>query len=650
MSLAVLLAAALAVVAYLLTTPKVQQLVLERATQALSDKFGTAVKVKHAEVSLTGVSLYGIAMNDHQDTTLLAVDTLRADIDMWRLLKEQDAHITEVSVRGLDLNAYKLYPDTVANYQFALDSLKSKRKTEAERPKQDDGWLKARLKRLLKERIHVDFNLDEVQLTRTHLHYRLDNGKPKKNVGKPHRGEFDAGHLDLECMLKATARVSIKQKTGEGTLLLTGVDEREAGIHVDTLTCRFHAKKGGVQLDDMLLRLHRTYLKIPHATLSGLGGDFHFTTSTIKGQCWLPEIARPFAPVLKKFTLPLNLSVRLEGSFPKKDSTQVIVRDTMLFRDINISSPDKRLVLKAQGGMYDVRRKHDMHLAFRIKSLTARRGVKEQIIKYFNGKPKMLAQLKKTGDLYFTGRLSLPYKQEHIAGTARFSAGTMTLDVTIDNTPRRIYGTATTKGLDLSKVFKAEELGPVAGTACFSFDYSSKRKARQLGLRPTKLPKGKVWVELDQASYHVTQSLGVLGKMGATLHADGVTATITSDGFRCEGDVLLPKDLYDVTCHLWYDTSEDKPKLHFKPKLTLHKGAVKEMVKMAGNAIAKGATVAAKATAKGAVVAAQATAKGATVAAKATGNAVSKAAKAVFGIFKKKKKTVEEEPAEVPQE
>ena len=97
---------------------------------------------------------------------------------------------------------------------------------------------------------------------------------------------------------------------------------------------KFHFDAGimkeRVHLQHIMLQQETTVLKFDSANVvlpsKKLGRKFSFETSRIKGQTQLRDISRPFAPVLKNFTMPLELDVLFSGT-----------DTTLFFRDIHVS-------------------------------------------------------------------------------------------------------------------------------------------------------------------------------------------------------------------------------------------------------------------------------------------------------------------------
>ena len=74
-----------------------------------------------------------------------------------------------------------------------------------------------------------------------------------------------------------------------------------------------------------------------------------YSTSQIRGRVLLKDIARPFAPVLSRFSIPLTLQTRMSGN-----------DNAMYFRDVFVGTTDKRLSIRATGRIANLKDKYKL--------------------------------------------------------------------------------------------------------------------------------------------------------------------------------------------------------------------------------------------------------------------------------------------------
>ena len=344
--------------------------------------------------------LYGLCVDDRQQRHMLQLEFLQADVDVWALLSDKvrisKASIEGVEARLFKAPKDSLTPDTVANFQFVLDAFKSQKKAKKKAPA--DSTHKKKLDfdidKVKIERIGVVFNNDSMSLGKlklvqtrdghykgeveglrrrwerknkkgqlvTHellvtqmeyneengerllnvnrVNYKTNNHSPRKNANKPKRGFFDVGHFNIWADLKLAVD-RIENGTVHGWLRECTAQDTITGIDIRKLQCEVTANKESMRLEDFLiqqgegtvLRFVRGDMHFPNKKT---GAKLTFFTSTIDGTAILKDISRPFAPVLRNFTLPLNLRVRMEGD-----------AEGLRFRDVVVTRPNGLVNIKA---------------------------------------------------------------------------------------------------------------------------------------------------------------------------------------------------------------------------------------------------------------------------------------------------------------
>src|SRR5574344_384100 len=112
----------LMLVLYLVMVNSLQQWLCDKGAEMLSKEFGTTVRIDSVSISVPGreVVLYGFAMEDRRNVTMIAVDTLGAKVELLPLLHSRLV-VNNVNMLGLMAVFYKQRRDTTANYQFVFD-------------------------------------------------------------------------------------------------------------------------------------------------------------------------------------------------------------------------------------------------------------------------------------------------------------------------------------------------------------------------------------------------------------------------------------------------------------------------------------------------------------------------------------------------
>lgn len=634
-----------------------QRWLLDKGVEMLSEKLGTEVSIDSVGVSLVGrkVTVYGVRVEDRSGKTMLAIDTLAAKVELLPMLRSRFV-VNSLRLNGVTAVLYKERQDSAANYQFLLETFKSRADSTADsgrdsrRNKPDVELHTAELRgmrlrwdvfsepvkgrdtldgshlciedlhvkvdsvvrkqgnltvtlselggrevksgivltaagaryRTLQQRDvtlelmrlrcaqgakHIGFSRLSAYQQRGHLSlalplslhidsltYRYDNGKPHKRTGKPHRGYFDAGHINAVMNVEADMDY-ITPDSIRGRLTHLSAYDRVSGLYIKNLTAVVTRVHDTLTAHKLCLNLQRTAIKSERMETyllrdnKGRVTDLAVKPFPLTANVILSDISRPFAPVLSDFTTPLNLTVQTGGTLNR-----------LLFSDIRVSTPDKRLRLTANGDMCDVLKKRDLRLHFQDIKLDARKGIKETIICHFSKKVrmKMLRQMRKIGDIRYHGSMGIYFKREDFTGTLFTKYGNADFAFTINGRTKYMTGSISTDSLDLGSVMNVKGLSNIKAAATYSFNVASKRN------RPVKnngrLPIGWMKAHVDSARFKGVN----FSNVSAMIHSDGATAM---------GELYLPKKLFDISLLFWYTPTDSVQELKLKPRLLKHQKA-----------------------------------------------------------------------------
>lgn len=526
-----------------------------------------------------------------------------------------------------------LSPDTVANFQFVIDAFK-KDKKKAKAPKDSVSMkakkkkLELIVNKFTAERIALTYNEDSVTLDRlrftmprhgapkgsieglhgrwertnkkgelvTHealvtlldyheedgerlvslerVNFRTNNHRPRKNASKPKRGFFDVGHFNVWADLKLSID-RIAGDTVHGHLREMTARDSIMGIDIRKLQCEVTATKRGLRLEDVQIQqgegttLHfvRGDLMFPNKKT---GEKLRYFTSTIGGTALLKDISRPFAPVLRKFSLPLMLSVRMEGN-----------DDSMNFYDIVVTRPRQALTIKAKGRITGLKNKYDLRVHFDVNSMNTNAKEAITIINQFAVKKFMMEQLNALGNIRYKGSFNVLYKKEEFQGALSTRHGGLTFYFALDENNKYLSGWAQSTHLDIGKIMNMRDIGPVEAKANFKFDISKPRTAlmrRRLG---GKLPIGEVTAHVNHASYKFVK-------------VSNVDVKIVSNGAIAEGSVMAPGSFADLSCTFSFTNTKEMQKMKIKPKVRFNLFRKKTEAEKAARAEEKAARKAAK--------------------------------------------------------
>ena len=401
------------------------------------------------------------------------------------------------------------------------------------------------------DHLTVQANHGRYSATVKQAHYKNDNHLPRKNTGKPKRGFFDAKHLDViadfHVVLDSISKNGITGHLNEFTAKdsITGIDIRK-------LQAKFKYVKDKIDLRDITVQQKSTVLNVTSGEIvlpsKKEEREFSYSTGVITGTAYLKDISRTFAPVLKNFTMPLNLSLTMKGT-----------ADAIHFRNVKVSSNDKKLHVAATGGISNLKDKYKLHVRFDVSNMTAKTGIAEKIINQFATKKLMMNQLHSLGDINYTGSFDVLYKKEIFRGLLKTAAGNLNFEFALDELNKYVNGNVSSKKIELGKVMNIKEMGPMDASADFTVDISKPRTAKMRKAKGGKLPIGFFNAKVNDVSY-----LGI--------HIRNLTATLNSDGAVATGDVYQSGRIRDLYFSFSFTDTDQMQKMKVtKSGLKFHK-------------------------------------------------------------------------------
>jgi len=577
------------------------------ATTLLSEKLHTKVSIDSVYVGFFShdIGLYGVDVEDQQQRKMLQMKRLSVDMNWLSLLKRQVV-VEDLQVDDLSVILGKPSKDAPANYQFVIDAFKKDSvKTGHAKEASPDSTknFSLDLSRVRLRDIKVRYNETEATLGQvdyrknstekvvlkdfavrweseskkgpvsrqtqlgllsvafkdslrpvvqlSDLRYSTDNHKARRNSGKPKRGAFDVGHLDLTAHLRV--EVDYFSKDSLHAILKEGrVEDAHTGFNIHDFQFIVAASRQKLHFTDIRLCQDSTFIAVEHADFclpnKAEGRTLSYRTGKVTAKVILKDISKPFAPVLKKFVLPLHLSTSLRGN-----------ADGMDFHQVSVNTSDKKLALTASGNIRNMKDKHQLAIRFHVNHMKAKTGIKTKIISQFPVKKFMMKQLHALGDIDYTGDFAVLWKKERFKGSLHTRHGVIAIeDLTLDEDNKYVFGKVSSARFDVSKVLDMDDLGPVACTADFKFDISKSRTALMRRRKGGKLPIGKANIFVSDVHYKI-------------LHFRDVEATLESDGAIAVGQILQKGKIRDIYCSYSFTNTEQMHKMKVKPGIKFHK-------------------------------------------------------------------------------
>ena len=598
LTLVVLLVTAL----ILVNTKSVQDKVLKQATELLTEKLGTCVSIGSADISFLSqnINLYDIEIDDLRQRKMLQVEQFSVNLDLLKLLKNRIV-VEEASINGLQAQLFSKTETEPANYQFVIDAFK---KPEKKEKKQEKDKVTLDVSKIRLKDIHLNYDQYHFQLQAASysktwgarqkigidslqaswvteskkgaisnqtairqltveqedqgyladlkgLHFITDNHKSRKNTGKPKRGSFDTGHLDITADLRLSVDPTDRDTLKAKLIQCTACDS-VTGIDIRNLQVAINYTQGKVYLRDIAIQQQSTQLSISHAEMQlpnkKKERSLTYSTGTITGKVMLKDISRTFAPVLKDFSLPINLSLTMSGT-----------DNSISFRNIQVSTTDKNLSVSATGDITHLKEKEQLAVRFHVNNMQAKNNIAEKVIYQFNVKKMMMKQLRNLGNLSYTGDFAVLWKKEEFKGLLRTRAGNINFYFALDENNKYVKGKATTQSLNLGHVMEIKDLNSISARADFSFDISKPRTAAIRKKKGGKLPIGNVNAVVDDCAYK-------------GIHVRNLSANIKSDGAIASGDVIQQGKRRDIYFSFSFTNTDEMQKMKIThPGIKFHK-------------------------------------------------------------------------------
>ena len=378
------------------------------------------------------------------------------------------------------------------------------------------------------------------------LELKSDCDLPRRNFGKPHHGDFDDRHLNLQADLGLDI-LHVGKDSVQLHLTRGYVKDTIAGIDLTELKSDIMISGKHIILTNAIVQQITTCLDIPkaHIFLPDKEKDtsLSYHADNIKGRVMLKDISKPFAKVLHNFSIPLNLSVNLSGS-----------NEGMLFKDIHVNTDDNKLTIDAMGMLRNLRDAHKLNLHFEVYQMKAKPGIKDKIINQFTVKKYMMYQVYALGLIRYVGSFDILWKKQQFRGLLNTEKGDVNFNFELDGNTKYLTGEVSTDSLELGELFQLKQISDIDCSASFKVDISKARTAIMRRQKGGKLPIGHIEADIKKVGYRM-------------IHMKNIVTNIESDGAIANGDVTLKGSLTDLVLQFSFTNTDEMQKMKIKPKL-----------------------------------------------------------------------------------
>lgn len=411
------------IIVLLLSLPAVKTFIASKVSTTLSDKLGTSVVVKSADISIPNrITVNDVLILDQQEQQMLVAPRLSAKIKILDLINGKIT-ISSAQIFGLKANLYRKTADSPVNFQFVLDSLASKDTTK-------HTPLNLEISSLIIRRSEVSYN-------------QLDDYNNQKFSTKHINLSDISAHVLLNKLTDDSLDVNIKR---------ISLKEKR-GFELKKLSLKLLAGMSGTHLTDLNIELPNSHITIPDITASYKTenkkikkGSLQLEGKLSPSSVMLSDLGT-FASALNDFNKKVSLSANISGNDRKIDIS-----------DINVSL-DNDLSLLAECSLFPVVNGLDWNI--RLHDLTTSSAGIASIV---NGMHKQAVPkpVEVLGNVSLTGEAKKSNNNIDISSKIKTSVGSSDINMNIvgDNAKLNVLADA----LDLEQLTGNKELGPLSGS------------------------------------------------------------------------------------------------------------------------------------------------------------------------------------------
>jgi hypothetical protein len=427
------------------------------AADILSDKLKTEVTIKSIDLGLLNrIIINDLQVNDRSKKELLSATRFTAKFEILPLFKGKII-IHSIQLFGFSIRLNKQTPKSIPNYQFIIDTFKSKKKNT--------------------QPSNIEFRANSIILRRGRFAYDIFS-----NPQSPDK--FNSSHIHIHNLSTQLSIKSIKSDSLNIGIKQLSFDE-ESGLSINNLAFKVTSNKKQMTISNFALELEHSLLKfndikLTYANIKAFkhfSDEVHFNIQTHPSYITLQDISM-FVPAFQNFKERLNLTIAANGTVNQCNVSNLSV------------SAGKKLQIKLNGSEQGIT---DIKNAF-FKANISRLFINGQGIGFIihnfvrtKGKaPKILSDI---GDLSFNGKLAGSLSQISMNGLLHAAGGSLKTDIILGHKIKSTYtcrGEMTANNLNLGKLLSSNKWGETD----FNLDINAVSRTSQR--YPTIILKGLV--------------------------------------------------------------------------------------------------------------------------------------------------------------
>lgn len=289
MTLAVLFLVLHVVVSY----PVVQDKLRQQAEKILYELLNVDIEINRVELSpFNRIELYGVTIPDLKGDTLLYANKIGVGINYSHLLLDENIHLTNIQLFGLDVNITRDTPTSETNLQFLIDAF-TLQEQESPRP--------------------INLSINSALIRRCKASYNV--------LSEPHlaSGTFDTNHIEVKD-LSSTLSIKAFNKDSVDIHIKRFAGKEQSGLEVKQLSLRIQGNPDSVAVNKFSIKLPNSHIssktvkaRIPTEPMASDWADkIDFQLSLAPSHIRLSDLA-PLLPALHQFHSIIRLQCSAEG-------------------------------------------------------------------------------------------------------------------------------------------------------------------------------------------------------------------------------------------------------------------------------------------------------------------------------------------------
>ncbi len=413
----------------------------------LSEKLQTEVSIGQINIGIFNrIIIDDFKVNDRSKHELFNATRFTAKFEIIPLFKGI-VRVHSIQLFGFNVRLNKQTPKSIPNYQFIVDTFKSKK--EDNKPS------------------HIDLKINSIIMRRGLFSYDIfsERQTPQKFNLSHVRLHNISATLSIKCLRNDSINFGIKR---------LGFDA-ESGLSINKLTLRAAANTHRMVIRDFALSLPHTHLQTEDIILTydSLGSFKHFAN-----QVKFKIATRPlsyitlhdismFVPSLKDFKDKINFSLKAQGAVNQLSISHITV------------DAGRKMQIRLNGSVRKITELKNAFFSLNLPQLSVNKEGLQFIVKNFSNKPSKVSNiLSDLGDVSFRGRLSGYTSQIAILGLLKISEGTLKTDIELGHrqTTYSCKGSLVATNLNIAKLTGDKKWGKSSFNLNINTVYNTKQR------------------------------------------------------------------------------------------------------------------------------------------------------------------------------